>query len=121
MSAKAKTKRIRYKATAFARIEETWVIDVAEDVEVTSDNVLDLVERGAADVVRVNDTVIGDEHEREYVDDSLEVIPGTFDHEPDLDEDSEGPGDWCRTCEEQLTWLGPGIGDYIHVDDKENR
>jgi hypothetical protein len=32
-----------------------------------------------------------------------------------------GPDDTCKVCGEDITWMGPGSSDWLHVDDEENR
>lgn len=45
--------------------------------------------------------------------------PGkTYDHDPRPSEDDERR---CRDCNEDITWKGPSMYDYLHVDDEENR
>ena len=44
------------------------------------------------------------------------------DYDHDAAPDSlPGPGDTCKTCGEDITWIGPSQSDWLHVDDKENR
>lgn len=51
----------------------------------------------------------------------LETPGKTYDHDPRPDDDAE-PGHRCRTCGEDITWVGPDLyNDWMHVDDKENR
>jgi len=70
--------------------------------------------------------------ETEHIDDDsfdaeiTEVKPPTdegkeYDHDPRPD-DQPVPGDHCRFCAEEITWLGPDPQtDWMHVDDKRNR
>lgn len=49
------------------------------------------------------------------------TAPGrTYDHDPKPDSQPEA-GDRCNECGEDITWIGPGTYDYMHVDDKENQ
>lgn len=50
----------------------------------------------------------------------LESPGKTYDHEPQPDDLPE-PGDRCKRCGEDITWTGPSIYDWLHVDDEENR
>ena len=48
-------------------------------------------------------------------------LPGKdYDHAAAQDS-MPGPGETCKHCGEDITWMGPGIYDWMHVDDKENR
>lgn len=50
----------------------------------------------------------------------LETPGKTYDHDP-VPDDMPEPGDRCKKCGEDITWIGPGTYDYLHVDDEENR
>lgn len=51
----------------------------------------------------------------------LTCTPGkVYDHEPRPGSEP-GPGESCKECGEDITWIGPGIYDYLHVDDEQNR
>lgn len=50
----------------------------------------------------------------------LETPGKTYDHEASPDDLPED-GERCKTCGEDITWVGPSQYDYLHVDDKENR
>jgi hypothetical protein len=52
--------------------------------------------------------------------DRLSTPGKTYDHEAAPDS-MPGPGDTCKHCGEDITWMGPSMSDWLHVDDKENR
>jgi hypothetical protein len=44
-----------------------------------------------------------------------------YDHDARPDDDPE-PGDRCKTCGEDITWIGPHpTSDWMHVGDRRNR
>lgn len=50
------------------------------------------------------------------------LTPGkTYDHDPRPDDRESGAPDRCKDCGEDVTWIGPTLRDWLHVDDKENR
>lgn len=44
----------------------------------------------------------------------------TYDHDARPDDDPE-PGDRCKDCGEPVIWMGPGMYDWMHVNDERNR
>lgn len=57
----------------------------------------------------------------DWLDEHRLDTPGkTYDHDPRPDDGPES-GDRCRTCGEDITWVGPSMDDWLHVDDEENR
>ena len=46
--------------------------------------------------------------------------PGkTYTHDP-VPDDLPEPGNRCRECGEDITWMGPSQYDWMHVDDERN-
>ncbi len=109
----------RYEITTYATvtIAETWRVDVADDVTVDQDTALDLLdgERGSPRFLR--EQTLGDERDREARDVTEVEIPPEHDARPD---DLPEPGDRCKDCGENITWIGPGIGDWEHSDFDES-
>jgi hypothetical protein len=42
-----------------------------------------------------------------------------YDHEARPDDNPE-PGDHCKDCGADITWIGPSQADWLHVDDERN-
>lgn len=43
-----------------------------------------------------------------------------YDHDARPADDNQ-PGDRCKDCGDDVTWVGPSSGDWLHVDDPDNR
>jgi hypothetical protein len=52
--------------------------------------------------------------------DRLDEPGKVYDHEPRPDDMPE-PGNRCKDCGEDITWMGPSQHDWLHVDDVRNR
>lgn len=49
------------------------------------------------------------------------VRVGEYDHAP-IPDDMPEPGDRCKVCGEELTWMGPSpVTDWLHVNDPANQ
>ena len=48
----------------------------------------------------------------------LSLPAKSYDHEARLGDDEANT---CRDCGDDVTWVGPGVEDYLHVDDRRNR
>lgn len=42
-----------------------------------------------------------------------------YDHDARPSDDAD-PGDRCKECGEDITWMGPADRDWLHVDDPRN-
>jgi len=99
-----------YRATPGFEVDEETAL---------SDLVADLMH--LADSKDIDGEYIADKARGDYLDEVKETrVAKTYDHEARPDDLPE-PGDRCKDCGEDITWMGPGWGDWLHVDDEANR
>lgn len=104
-----------------------WIVETTLKAEVvfTEENSEDrTLADYLADAARVLGRILENDGYDELVPapyDRLATPGKVYDHDPRPDDMPE-PGDRCRECGEDITWVGPDLyADWLHVDDVRNR
>ncbi len=106
------SKYIEVKVTTWAQIEETWRVRVLDDAQLPTTDVLDLLPNGNC----VYERTLGGESDREVIDVGWAE---PYDHAARPDDLAE-PGDRCKDCGENITWIGPSVFDWIHLGEADD-
>jgi len=74
------------------------------------DEFIEITDAGAVELIR---------NLPEFID-RLSLPTKTYDHDARPSDDPE-PGNRCKDCGDDITWMGPSQYDWMHVDDPRNR